>query len=647
MISTGKLQVILSNECTVPSSTELSMLSPGASLPCFALLDDARGDPSVSRLCSRLYTNLIHTLICPDANSWPDFLSSMQRGLAQGWHAVALFSYETGAQLQAITPRSLDEADAVASRVFLFERCELLSEEQVDAWLDLQVQNPVAGIAALRSGVDRATFSAAIARIKAYIAAGDTYQVNYTYRLHFDAYGCALALYQRLRQRQPVPYGALICLPDGAAILSLSPELFVQHQAGRLLARPMKGTAAATGIDAEDQRLADALARDSKNCAENLMIVDLLRNDLSRIAVTGSVKVPRLFEVKRFSSVLQMTSTIEASLQPQLDLPEIMSALFPCGSITGAPKRRTMEIIRELESEPRGIYTGAIGWFDAPSEGSLVGDFCLSVPIRTLVLQAPDQTGLRHGVMGVGAGIVYDSVAEDEFAECQLKAKFLTGLAPQFDLFETMYASREGGCRHLPRHLQRLRHSANYFGFNYDQNAIAHAVRGFCEDLPPQGAFRLRLALKPDGEISLQSGVLQPLPSAVKVLIANLPCDADALFLRHKTTMRQQYDEAWQAAERQGAFDMLFGNRQGFLTEGGRSNLFIRKNRQWFTPPLSDGVLPGVMRAVLLDDSEMQASEKQLTLADLYTADEVILCNSLRGILKVDIVAPEEKNKFH
>lgn len=634
-ISPSKLQSIPSNECAVSPSSEFSPLPS-----CFALLDDAHGDSSVSRL----YTNLLQTLVCPDAGSWPEFFSAMQLGFAQGLHAVALFSYETGAQLQAITARNVAEGDAAVSRIFLFERCQMLNQEQVAEWLDQQVQNPVAGIAALTPSVDQAAFSAAIAKVKAYIAAGDTYQVNYTYRLHFDAYGCAVALYRRLRQRQPVPYGALICLPDGAAILSLSPELFVRHQAGRLLARPMKGTAAATGIDAEDQRLADALASDGKNCAENLMIVDLLRNDLGRIAVTGSVTVPRLFEVKRFSSVLQMTSTIEASLQPQLNLPEIMSALFPCGSITGAPKRRTMEIIRELESEPRGIYTGAIGWFEAPLEGQRVGDFCLSVPIRTLVLQSPDQTGLRHGVMGVGAGIVYDSVAEEEFVECQLKAKFLTGLAPQFELFETMYASREGGCRHLSRHLQRLRNSANYFGFNYDQNAIMHAVRGFCADLPLQGAFRLRLALKADGAINLQSGLLQALPSTVKLLISSMPCDSEAFFLRHKTSLRLHYDQAWQAAERQGAFDMLFCNRDGFLTEGGRSNLFIRKNGSWFTPPLSDGVLPGVMRAVLLDDSEMQASEKQLRLADLYAADEVILCNSLRGALRVAGIVADEKN---
>lgn len=613
-------------------ATETSALPSITSSPCFALLDDAHGASSVSRL----YTGLSEILVCADALTWPAFLSTTQAALDAGLHAVALLSYETGGQLQAIPAH---DACGLPSRMLLFKRCDKLDQEQLNAWLTTQDTPAVAGIAALRPSVDAAAFCDAIAAVREYIAAGDTYQVNYTYRLHFDAYGSPLALYRRLRQRQPVPYGALICLPDGAAVLSLSPELFVRHQAGRLLARPMKGTAAATGDDASDSMLAQDLANDSKNRAENLMIVDLLRNDLGRIARTGSVTVPRLFEVHRFSSVLQMTSTIEAELKPQMHLPEIMSALFPCGSITGAPKRRTMEIIRALETEPRGIYTGAIGWLDAASEANAVGDFCLSVPIRTLSLQAPDSSDneLRSGVMGVGAGIVYDSVAADEYAECQLKAKFLTGLAPQFSLFETMHASRLQGCRHLGRHLQRLRSSAQYFGFAYDEAGITQALQGFCDDLPPEGAFRLRLSLHADGKWELNSGILQPLPDEVKVLIAPHTADDHPLFLRHKTTLRAGYDQAWQAAEKQGAFDMLFCNRHGYLTEGGRSNLFIRQNGHWFTPPLSDGLLPGVMRAVLLQDRQMQASEKQLRLDDLRQAEAIMLCNSLRGAFRVRI----------
>lgn len=611
----------------VPAVAELPIVSANS---CFALLDDAHSTPAISRL----YSDLTEVLLCADAHSWPEFFRATQDALEAGLHAVALLSYETGAQLQAIAPR---ESNTTISRMLLFKRCDKLNQEQLGVWLAQQEPQAIAGIAGLRASVDEAAFATAINSVHDYISAGDTYQVNYTYRLHFDTYGSPIPLYRRLRLRQPVPYGALICLPDGGAVLSLSPELFVRHQAGCLLARPMKGTAAATGDDETDRQLAQDLSLDSKNRAENVMIVDLLRNDLGRIATTGSVTVPHLFEVNRFSSVLQMTSTIEATLQPDLPLAEIMSALFPCGSITGAPKHRTMEIIRELETEARGIYTGAIGWFDAPVAANKVGDFCLSVPIRTLSLQAPDSQKIRSGVMGVGAGIVYDSNAQDEYAECQLKAKFLTGLAPQFSLFETMHASKAFACRHLARHMQRLHASARYFGFPFDEKSITQALHDFCENLPPEIEFRLRLSLHPDGAFELNSGVLQALPATVKLLLAPQPCATDPLFLRHKSTVREQYDLAWQSAESQGAFDMLFCNQQGYLTEGGRSNIFIRKNGVWCTPPLSDGVLPGVMRSVVLDDPAIPTCEEQLTLVDLFAADEVMLCNSLRGTLIVKL----------
>ena len=318
--------------------------------------------------------------------------------------------------------------------MLVFDHCTQLSQDEVAQWLDSRVDADAApaGVADIRANVDQAEFTRALHRIHDYIVAGDTYQVNYTYRLRFDAFGSPLALYARLRARQPVPYGALVTLPDGGALLSLSPELFVRHAQGELTARPMKGTAPAAPPEqtAENARRATALAADPKNRAENLMIVDLLRNDIGRIAVTGSVKVPALFEVTRYSSVLQMTSTVQARLRDDASLADIFQALYPCGSITGAPKRRTMEIIAELEPAPRGIYTGAIGWFDPPAAGAAhaVGDFCMSVPIRTLALQPAGPDGIRRGEMGVGAGIVLDSDPHEEFAECQLKARFLTGL---------------------------------------------------------------------------------------------------------------------------------------------------------------------------------------------------------------------------
>jgi para-aminobenzoate synthetase/4-amino-4-deoxychorismate lyase len=517
----------------------------------------------------------------------------------------------------------------------------LLSQAEVASWLAAcSAADPApAGIADVRANVDQAQFTSAIGRIRDYIAAGDTYQVNYTYRLRFDAFGSIFALYERLRARQPVPYGALVALDDGTAVLSLSPELFVRHENGELTARPMKGTApaAAGGDEAENAKRAAALAADTKNRAENLMIVDLLRNDIGRIAQTGTVEVPALFEVRRYSSVLQMTSTVRAKLRSGVDMAGIFDALYPCGSITGAPKRRTMEIISELETAPRGLYTGAIGWFQPSDHG--VGDFCMSVPIRTLALQAP-RNGTRRGEMGVGAGIVYDSEANDEFAECQLKARFLTGLSNDFDLFETMYATREQGPRNLERHLQRLSESARYFGFAYDDKAARAYVAMACNTMAPATPTRLRLALNQAGAFAVQQGALAPLTEPVKVLLSEDATSSGDLFLRHKTSLRAGYDAAWKAAEAQGAFDTLFFNERGELAEGGRSSVFVKLEGRWYTPPLASGLLPGVMRAAMLDDPAWNASERVITRAMLEQAEDIVVCNALRGAMRAQL-APQ------
>ncbi len=568
-------------------------------------------------------------------------LARMQQSLLQGLHAVGLFSYELGPELHATALRPIAQPLA---QILLFNRCEHFSASDVVAWLaarnqDLPAGSALAGVANIHANVTEAQFEEAIQRIHAYIEAGDIYQANYTYRLRFESYGNLFALYLRLRARQPVPYGALVALPDGRAILSLSPELFVRHMQGALTARPMKGTAPASGIESQDAVRAAALASDPKNRAENLMIVDLLRNDLGRIAALGSVQASQLFEVSRYSSVLQMTSTVQAQLRKGVTLAEIFAALYPCGSITGAPKHRAMQVIRELEPDARGIYTGAIGWFEAPLADSThaVGNFCLSVPIRTLVLDAANASGMRVGEMGVGAGIVYDSDAAEEFAECQLKARFLTGLPSDFELFETMYATHAQGCRHMERHLARLRTSAAYFGFCLDEDAIRQMLQEACSGLLPEGAHRMRLTLEKSGRCNIQTAALSSLPVPLRVSIAPEPTLSDDVFLRHKTTARVQYDAAWRAAETQGAFDMLFVNQQGELTEGGRSNVFVKLAGRWYTPPLSAGVLPGVMRSVLLDDPAWDAGERSLTVADLRKAESIVVCNALRGALPVII----------
>ncbi|HKX94639.1 MAG TPA: bifunctional anthranilate synthase component I family protein/class IV aminotransferase, partial [Methylibium sp.] len=476
-------------------------------------------------------------------------------------------------------------------------------------------------------------------RIHEAIRAGETYQVNYTYRLDFAAHGAPVSLYRRLRARQPVPYGAFVALPPsddtGAPthVLSCSPELFVRHRAGRLAAKPMKGTAPRRAVMEGDSETARHLHLDTKNRAENLMIVDLLRNDLGRVARIGTVKVPELFAIESHATVFQMTSTVEAELATGTGFPQLLRAIFPCGSITGAPKHHTMELIAGLESTPRGLYCGAIGWIDAPPAAGGLGDFCLSVAIRTLTLGA-ERDGLRAGRLGIGAGIVLDSVAEDEYAECQLKGRFLTGLDPGFAIFETMHATREAGVRHLDRHLARLLRSAQALGFVCDEIEIREAIQLECGRLAPTGPHRMRLGLARGGRFDLIVQPLAPLADGpVALRLEPEPLPAARPLAGHKTTLRAEYDAGISKAEGLGAFDSLFFTPEGRLVEGGRSNVFVKLSGRWCTPPLADGALPGVMRAVLLEDPAWAAEERTITRDELTRAEAIVVCNALRGAL--------------
>ncbi|KWH46969.1 aminodeoxychorismate synthase component I [Burkholderia stagnalis] len=615
-------------------------MTDGSESAAFALLDDC--DSTASARSSRLYTGFVRERVCADPARLDDVDAALAQDLRDGLHAVVVGDYEFGRNLQWAQP---GEAPL---RFLLFARCERLSRDEVDAWLaqrDGGTASPsIAGVAHVTKSVTRDAFDAAIAAVHDALRAGDSYQVNYTFRLHFDAFGTPLALYRRLRARQPVRYGALIALPGGAWVVSCSPELFVEKHDDVLRARPMKGTAPRSDDPRRDAEAAAFLASDPKNRAENVMIVDLLRNDLSRIARTGTVRVPALFSVEPYASVWQMTSTVDAGWRDGTTFADLLRALFPCGSITGAPKHKTMQLIDAIESTPRGLYTGTIGWLDAPQASSdgnpdgapRCGDFCLSVAIRTLTLDAAAASGRRMGTMGVGAGIVLDSVAADEYAECELKARFLTDADPGFQLFETTCATRAEGIRHLDRHVARLQRSADAFGFRFDADALRGAIDARCAALDGDGPYRMKLALAKDGALEIVGAPLKPLPDGpAGVLLAAdhgfAPTHADDALLQHKTTRRADYDRAWQAAEALGCFDMLFVNERGEVTEGGRSNLFVKLDGQWVTPPLSCGVLPGVMRGVLLDDPSFGATERVVTRDDLARAQALLLTNALRG----------------
>jgi para-aminobenzoate synthetase/4-amino-4-deoxychorismate lyase len=581
----------------------------------FALLDDC--DATAERRSSRLYTDFVRERVCVNARDLDAVCAEITRDLQSGLHALVVADYEFGRNLQF---GEIGRGEEHALRVLMFRDCAHLSRGEVDVWLESTGDEDTAGVAGIEPSVTRREFDAAIAAVHDALREGESYQINYTYRLNFDVFGTPLALYRRLRERQAVHYGAFIALPDGRSVVSCSPELFVEKHGDLLRARPMKGTAPREA-DPETLRL------DPKNRAENVMIVDLLRNDMSRVAVTGSVNVPALFSVEPYASVWQMTSTIEARVIPGTSFAGIVRALFPCGSITGAPKYRTMQLIDEIESTPRGLYTGAIGWLDAS------GDFCMSVAIRTLVIDA----AARRGVLGIGAGIVLDSVAADEYEECLLKARFLTGADPGFELFETTFATRDEGVRHYTRHVARLKGSAAYLGFAFDARALDTQVAAHCAGFEAEKPYRMRIALDKSGRVTITSAPLAPLSSdTVNVLLASdrgfAPKDSADPLLGHKTTRRADYDRAWKAAEVEGAFDMLFVNERGELTEGGRSNVFVKLDGKWCTPPIGAGVLPGVMRAVSIE--ELGAVERTLTPGDLLEAEDLLISNALRGAVK-------------
>lgn len=607
-----------------------------------ALLDDRHA--SDSNPTSRLYTGFVREHRNDDPALFDATWAAVEADQRAGLHALLLADYEWGARLLKAGHERLAPDAQGALRVLMFQRCDKLSHEAATRWLEAQPDaDGIAGTMDLRASVDRDEFTDAINRIHEAIAAGETYQVNYTYRLHGRAFGSPLALYRALRARQPVAFGAWIVLPEGGPathVLSCSPELFVRCEAGLATARPMKGTASRFRAPEGDSETARLLSEDIKNRAENLMIVDLLRNDLGRIARIGSVKVPELFAIEPYATVFQMTSTVQARLRPEVGMPELLRAVFPCGSITGAPKHHTMQLIAQFESTPRGLYCGAIGWADAPRDGARLGDFCFSVAIRTLTLGA-QQGGARPLTLGVGAGIVKDSVAADEFEECRLKARFLTGLDPRFELFETVLCTAGGELPLLERHLQRLADSAAVLGFACDGDA-ARALLVQAAHEAASGPRRLRLALAHHGRLALTQAPLAPLPEGevlLRIAEERLP-DANPL-AAHKTTLRALYDRGVRTAERVGAFDSLFFTASGWLAEGGRSSVFAKLGGRWFTPPLADGALPGVMRAVLLADPALAASERRLTLADLEAAEALLACNALRGALPARLRAED------
>lgn len=602
------------------------------------LLDDAQSTAALPS--SRLYAQAIQLwAIYPQSShaqtiaAVDQCLQEINKALAQGEYVVAAFAYELGLYIhnidRSVEPESKDHP---LIQAWSFKSYERLSKADVDTYIEkkiaaLESEAQVAGVADLEFSLDQEKFTDDIEAIQEYIRNGDTYQINHTFRITGEAYGDPLSLYARLRERQPGRFGAFIA-QDSNFILSQSPELFIQKQGNTLKAMPMKGTASALSDSAEH------LSADAKNQAENVMIVDLLRNDLSRLALPGTVTVPKLFEVTQYGDVLQMTSTVQAEIKPEMKLGDVLNAVFPCGSVTGAPKKRSMEIIQELEPQERAYYCGALGWID-PS-----GDFAFSVPIRTLEIHQDAKTHASPFSLGIGAGITIDSEPAQEWEECQIKAAFLSKLPSSLGLFETILV-RKGRAQNLELHLARLVNSAVALGIPCSLPDMMQVIELGCENCSTDSEYRLRLDLNHLGIASCQINPISPLEGSVKIFWARdiLPDSNQAtlhsgnVLLRHKVSIRNVYDQAWRLAEDHGGFDALFTNEQGYVTEGGRSSVFIKSGDRWLTPPVSAGLLPGVMRSIILNDPQWNAHEVNLTIDDVRNAKEIMLSNALRGLI--------------
>lgn len=580
----------------------------------FVLLED-RLSPQAP---VRLYRNPVQIVRCDEPAGVDDALARIEQGLADGLHAAGVFAYELGYALEPrLAARMPEGRDAPLLWFGLFTAPEFIAAEDLDAaFANLGPPPPIAD---LRAGHAEREHVAKVQRVLELIAAGDIYQANLTFPMLFRYRGDRLALYAALRSRQPVAHGGFAQLDD-LSVLSVSPELWIEVAAGQAAMRPMKGTAPRGHDAASDIVAARNLRADPKQQAENLMIVDLLRNDLSRVSDPSTVEVPALFTVETYPSFHTLTSTVTSTLTPGMDLKSRLAGLFPCGSIVGAPKIRAGEVLSDLEAAPRGLYTGAMGRID-PN-----GDMKFNVSIRTAVIGRDGE-----GRYGVGGGVVADSDPVGEYEEALLKAKVLTDLAQDFGLIETFRWSSAAGFVRLALHLERLESSAGRLGFCFDRAAIDQRLSDLAGRLDGAGDGRVRLLLQRSGEFTLTAAPITPSPARpMRVCVSTHRTDAGDPCLRHKTTRRALYDAAFQRAEASGFDEVLFLNQRGEVTEASRNSLFAELDGRLVTPALSCGLLPGVLRRTLIDQGG--AAEAVLTLADLARASALFMGNSLHGL---------------
>ena len=573
------------------------------------LFDDAResGAPP------RLYRQPAEVVVTRNLDEVVPALERVRAALQAGRHAAGYLAYEAG---HAFDPKLQASARQGEGPLLCFGLFDGYESPDLETFLP---SPEGAYVGRLAPRLSREEYCQAVERVRQHLFAGDFYQANLTFGCDIAVAGDPLALYARLKRSSRAGWGGMVA-HDGGVITSLSPEQFFTLSGGTIEARPMKGTASRLPDPAADQAQAEALATDEKQRAENLMIVDLMRNDLAKVSVAGSVEVPELFAVETYPTLHQLVSRITSRLRVECDAIDLLRTIFPCGSVTGAPKVAAIEALTRLEPEPRGAYTGSMGWIEPHRNGD-PGDAAFNVLIRTLEWHY----GSAKARLGLGSGLVVDSEPSNEWAECLLKGDFVRREAQDFDLIETMGFDPSEGIVELDRHLDRMKNSADDLGFQFDRHAARNELQA--ATFGRKQRAMVRLLLSRSGAMAIQLKPYDdPEEVPVRVAVRPLPVEPSDFRLRYKTTDRRFLDLTRQQA---GEFETVFVDPDGQLTEGSRTSLFVEREGKLLTPPLSRGLMPGILRAKLIEEGK--AEEGELTPADLEHGFYV--GNIVRGLI--------------
>jgi len=592
----------------------------------FVLLDDARASGAVD---AHVYDAPRQIFVARRADEVADVMAAADAARqAEGGTLAGYIAYEAGLALEPKLRGLADARSGAAGPLVwlgLFDDVQILPADTVPDWLAARSKG-TASLGPLDPQLSPGGYEQAFNALQEAIQAGDIYQANLTLPLAGSYRGDPIALYAALRPAAQAGYGGMVF--DGAHwLLSLSPELFFSLRGDAAKVKPMKGTRPRGQDEAADAALAQELAGSVKDKAENLMIVDLMRNDLSRVAVAGSVQVEAPFAVESYPTVHQMVSTVQAQLQPGKRAADLVRAIFPCGSITGAPKIRAMEMIDQTERDARGPYCGAIGRIDAN------GDAAFNVAIRTLRL-TPVENNQGKAVLGVGSAIVADSEAMPEWRESILKGGFARQQAGGFDLIESMRFDPDTGMEFLEFHLERMKTSAAELGFSFDRHQTRNQIQALCFEL--EGPAKIRLLLARSGAIALEAQELgEPPGEPLECIVLPMPVDSGDWRLRHKTSDRGFYQGALSVAHGEGAQEALLLRDDGLLTEGSWTNIFVERDGILLTPPADLGLLPGILRHSLIEAGKARVTNLQI--ADLEQG--FLLGNAVRGLMKAKLMA--------